>query len=164
MANFEKFENSGLIHKIAWSFHCTTGLDYDDLFSEASYLYCKALQEYDPARGSIVSYFSYYVHCRLINYLKQQQGFKCKKYNDDLSFIDDLEIENQPSKETTPFWESLNEDAQEITDIILSTPRAWIHLTHKEVEDRVIAILSRKGWSLEKITAGLENIHLSLSI
>lgn len=163
MRKFEEFKNSGLLHKIAWSFHCTTGVDYEDLFSEASYLYCKALQEYDPARGSITSYFSYYVHCRLINYLKQQESYKCKKHNEDFGFIDDLEIENQPTHETSLFWESLSKEAQQIADIIFDAPKPFINLSCEEAEERVVAVLSRKGWPKQKIEAGLHDLKLALS-
>jgi hypothetical protein len=157
-----EFENIGLITKIAWSFHCTTGVDFEDLFSEASYLYCKALKEYDPTRGSITSYYSYYIHHRLINYLKQQENYKCKKHNEDFGFIDDLEVENHPVHETSPFWESLSKEAQQIADIILNAPKPFIDLSCKDAEERIMAVLSRKGWTKQKIKTGLHDLKLAL--
>ena len=162
MKNFDNFENVGLIRKIAWSFHQTTGVDFEDLFSEASYLYCKALKEYDPSRGSITSYYAYYIHHRLINYLKQQEGFKCKKYNDELGFIDDIEIEDHPTHEAVPFWESLSKEAQQIADIIFTAPKPFMELDREEAEERVTNILTRKGWSTQKIKTGLNDLKLAL--
>jgi RNA polymerase sigma factor (sigma-70 family) len=164
MRNFEEFKNSGLLHKIAWSFHCTTGVAYDDLFSEASYLYCKALKEYDPSRGSITNYYAYYIHHRLINYLKQQEAYKCKKHNEDFGFIDDIEVESQPTHEALPFWESLSKEAQQIADIIFNAPKPFMSLTPEEAEERVVTVLSRKGWPKQKIEAGLHNLKLALSL
>ena len=45
-----------LIRKIAWSFHKTTGLDWDELFQEATLSYLKALKTYDKKRGAITTY------------------------------------------------------------------------------------------------------------
>lgn len=41
-----------LIRRIAWSFYNTTGVTWEDLFSEASVAYCQAMQSYDPEKNA----------------------------------------------------------------------------------------------------------------
>ena len=41
-----------LIRKISWSFHYTTGVDYDELYAEASLAYCEAMNDWSPERGT----------------------------------------------------------------------------------------------------------------
>jgi len=93
-------KNINLLRKIAWSFHQSTGLDWDDLFQEAYIAYDKALRTYDPTRGKITTHVWYCVHSHLKNYLKEE-----KQYKEPL-----CDIENAINETITPhpYWERVN--------------------------------------------------------
>ena len=77
-------QDIGLIQKIAWSFHKTTGLPVDDLIGEASLAYVLNLPNYDPERGKISTYMYPRIRCHLIDYCKDQIQHKHDPLLDDL--------------------------------------------------------------------------------
>ena len=155
-----EFENVNLIRKIVWSFHKSTGLEWDDLFQEACLAYLTALKTYDEDRGKITTHLWWCITNHLTTYLTQQEEMKCKKYNDEFGFLED-EPKPQHAQIASPFWESLSEEAQIIADIILQIPKTYVCLTTEEVEQRIIETLrhnKRWSWPMEKIEFGLRDL------
>jgi RNA polymerase sigma factor (sigma-70 family) len=65
------------ISAIAYSFHKSTGLDYDDLYQQAAIGYIKADKHYDNSfRASFITF----AHCCAVNsvidFLRQERKFK----------------------------------------------------------------------------------------
>ena len=142
-------ENINLIRKIAWSFHHSTGMDWDDLFQEASYYYVKALDSYDPSKGvKLSTYMWTAVSNYLKNYLETEQKHR-------LISIDDTDLRYHPAKDPIPFWESLTTEAQEIGEYVLRNSMEFVCLKPEDVDFIVYFIFMHKGWSPEKIEAGL---------
>ena len=161
-----EFENVNLVRKIAWSFHKSTGLEWNDLFQQACLAYLTALRTYDPNRGKITTHVWYCITNDLTNYIKQEEGFKCRKYNNELSFIEDLTPQPHKAQVASPFWESLSEEAQIIADIILRIPTTYVCLSTEEVEERIIETLKRKprNWPVEKIKLGLRDLKCACAV
>ena len=65
-----------LIRKIAWSFHKSTGLDWDDLFQEAALAYLEALQSYDKRKGKLSTHAWHCIVSRLKNYWKKEREWQ----------------------------------------------------------------------------------------
>lgn len=65
-----------LLRKIAWSFYATTGIDWQELFSEAALAYCKALKSYNPNRGRITTHLWNCVKSELINFIKEEKRYR----------------------------------------------------------------------------------------
>jgi hypothetical protein len=65
-----------LIRKIAWSFYNTTGIDWQELFSEASLAYCEALKNYDPKKGRISTYLWNCIKSHLLNFIKEERKYQ----------------------------------------------------------------------------------------
>lgn len=151
-------ENISLIRKIAWSFHHTTGLEWDDLFQEAALAYCEALKNYDPKRGiKITTYMWWCISSDLKNYLKKQE-----KQNGHICSIEDVDVDRPVN--TTPIFESLSKEATEIANMVLSSPKIFDNLP-PELAKRNIArvLINRKGWSWRRVWVGIRDLKLAFS-
>lgn len=148
-------ENINLIRKLAWSFHHSTRLDYDDLFQEAALAYCEALKTYNPKKGKITTYTYWYITSRLKNYIKEES-----KMNSCLDPIDDIEI-MQNTPET--FWSALSDEAKQIADTIIENANLFSTKKLKTVEKKVVSLMINKNWSLEKIHSGFNNLKSAIS-
>ena len=142
-------ENKNLLRKIALSFHLSTGLDFDDLYQEASLAYLTAMRTYDPDKGRITTYLWYCVHNRLNDYLRLQKECKASY------------LEEEPEEivyEHQPFWERISKDAQKIASLVLSFPNDYLNLSPENSVSKIRRILLRQGWKKERI----ENTFLEL--
>lgn len=62
-----------LIRKVAWTFTKKTGMDYDELFGEASLAYSEAIHTYDPTRGAkFITHAYTCMRNHLINFCKKE--------------------------------------------------------------------------------------------
>jgi DNA-directed RNA polymerase sigma subunit (sigma70/sigma32) len=148
-------KNINLVRKIAWSFHQTTNIDIDELIAEASLAYCEAFNSYQPQRGRLCTYIWICIN----NHLKNQIN-KYGKYHYPLLSTEDLIINK--TVESHFLWEYLSEDAQKLTNILLSKSDYFVKLNPPKAQKKLIQIMSRKGWSPCRIIAGIENIKNAL--
>jgi RNA polymerase sigma factor (sigma-70 family) len=143
-------ENELLIRKIAWSFSTSTGLEFDDLFQEASLAYLEALKTYDPDKGRITTHLWHCTHNRLKNYIKEQEKEKVLS-------IEDVEIGKTVNN--IPFWEELNREAQEIAEVVLDSPKDFLNVPADEAQIQLTKIMLQKGWNWIKICSGIKNLR-----
>jgi RNA polymerase sigma factor (sigma-70 family) len=146
-----------LIRKIAWSFHTTTGLDLDDLIQEASLAYLDGLKRYDPDKGIISTYIWTHIRNQLTTYVKREMA-----YNHPLCDITELKINSLPKSENALFWENLTNEAREIADIVLQSPKPYVK-SRVVANERIKHILQSRGWDMKKIKVGLSNLKLAYS-
>ncbi len=147
-------ENINLLRKIAWSFHKSTGLNWDDLFSEACWLYCKALNSYNPSKGKLSTYVWWLVSSELKDYVKR---YRLEK--ELCCFFEDSKKDYPVSY--SYFFESLSNEAQTIAKLILTTPNKFVVLSSDKIEERIEHIMRRRGWSEKKIQSGLNDLKLA---
>jgi RNA polymerase sigma factor (sigma-70 family) len=151
----KQMENIGLIRKIAWSFHSTTGLEFDDLVSQAIVYYYEGLEKYDPSRGKITTYMWYWLDGCMKNYIARQAK---------INSVEVIDIESNPvdvSGEVSEFFDSLTPAAQYIADMVLTAPGLFIKLNKKAARQRVVELLTRQGWDAAEITLGLNDLKLA---
>lgn len=67
----EDYQN--ILRKLAWSFHYTTGLEWEELYGEACLAYVQAMRDYDTERAAVSTWLYCVVRNHLIRYAK-----KCK--------------------------------------------------------------------------------------
>ena len=101
-----------LIRKIAWSFHKSTGLDWDDLFQEAAIAYLEAMKTYNKRKGKITTHVWCCITSRLKNYLKKE-----REYSHPLCDIEDAYDKQQLMNF---LWEKIPADLYEQINIILN--------------------------------------------
>lgn len=163
----------GLIKKIAWTYHASTGLDFDDLFSAASLAYVRGMQTYDEEKGaSLNTWLWRTMENQLRNELKS-----ARKHRSVSSTIADiaeetsvgwplgslelknlLELEHDSDTmdpETLYSFQErlgqLSEKAKELCAMIFENPGDYLGETKKESKHTLKIVLREKGWSHSQI-------------
>jgi hypothetical protein len=152
-----KISNVNLIRKIAWSFHKTTGIEWEELFSEALFKYVLLLKEYDLEEDSSKGKISTYIWTSISNGLKSYIEQKGKIYQP-LEHIDNIDELDWNNYNSSPFWEGLTEEAQGVARLVIKYSEHFVCLTPEQVEQRIYYILIRMGWKKEKILSGINNL------
>ena len=147
-------ENVNLIKKIASSFSVTSGLDFDDLFQEASLAYLEAMRTYDSNKGKITTHLWHCIENRLICYLREQEKEK-------VISLDDIEI-NYPEN-STPYFENLTMEAIGIAEVILKSPKEFVCLTQEDAVKKAKRLMWREGWDMNKIRIGINDLKIAFS-
>ena len=149
-------ENINLIHKIAWSFHKSTGMDVDDLIQEASLIYLEAIKTYDPSKGKLSTYI-WKVTKNHLQYFVTYQN----KWNDKTISIEEVDIDKPVSRYS--LFDSLTREAKDIVDVVLSAPAEFDSLIPAKARKRVINKLRGKHWNMVKIAQGMEELKAVLN-
>lgn len=147
-------ENSLLLRKIAMSFSQTTGLEFDDLFQEASLAYLEALRTHDPSRGKITTHLWHCVHNRLKNYLRDYKKYATVSIND---------VQVNEVVHEIPLFENLSETAFEVAKVVLTAPEEFVCLTQEEAKKKLKHALLGEGWSMKKILTGMKELSVIYS-
>ena len=153
--NRKTIDHLNLLRKIVWSFHQSTGLDWDDLFQEAYLAYTYAMTTYDPSKGAISTFLWTHISNQLRTYYRKE------KYIADP--LVDIKALYAHSVIQDPFFESLTADARIIADMVLRTRTRFIKLSPKKAKERVITIMQSNGWKYERIKPALDNLKLACS-
>jgi DNA-directed RNA polymerase specialized sigma subunit len=149
-------EHINLLRKIAWSFHKSTGLEWDELFQESYLAYRYALEHYDPNKGVPISSF---IWTHISNQLRTY-------YQNEKKVISPLVgIEKLYNKEYNPtnFLESLSEDTKKVAELILIAPKKYVQEKPKDARKKVKKIMLNRGWSQERISYSLNELKVACS-
>ena len=150
-------ENINLIRKIAWSFHRTTGHDWDDLFQEAALAYLEALHRYDPTKGNNLSTFMWsHISKSLTNYLRLYE-----KRTGHIYSIEEHPID--PIGTYTPLFEKMTDEAEQIATIILNSPEQFDILPPRFSILFLMYKLRCLGWSWDEIWKGIRDLKSAFS-
>ena len=149
-------ENINLIRKIAWSFHNSTGEEWDDLFQEAALAYLEALKTYNPKKGKITTYMWWCITSHLKNYLKLKE-----KQTGHLQPEENLP-DTKPAVPTN--LENLTEDAQQIADMIVQNFVKYSTINPQQAGKEIAKQMFReKQWSWSKVRSGIQDLRLAFS-
>lgn len=146
-------DNINLIRKIAWSFHDTTGIEWDDLFQEAAIAYLEGLKTYDTKQGAISTYMWKVIVSRLINFIKREETFKKGRIP--------LDALTPISCQDSDFLFSLTKDAEEIADIVLTTAKRFGELPYNGVKERIYHLMRAREWSIPRITQAIDDLEFA---
>lgn len=148
-------ENINLIRKIAWSFHTTTGLEWDDLFQEAALAYLQALKSYDPDKGKITTYMWWCMSSHLKNYLKQHE-----KYHGVVCPMNGFDL---PVSVEDPF-EMISEEAQMVVRKIINQFDKYSMLTPKQAKQEVAReMIEEEEWTWKKLWVNIHDLKEAFS-
>ena len=149
--------NIDLIRRIAWSFHNSTGEEWDDLFQEAALAYCEALKTYNPEKGKITTYMWWCISSHLKNYLKLE-----KKQTEHT--CSEEEIVEHPSASFQGGFEKLSKDAQQVAAMVLSNPSKFLADTPQCARVKITkAVFKENHWSWNKIRTAMQDLRLAYS-
>lgn len=145
-------ENMKLVHKIAWSFHRTTGLPVEDLISEASLAYVEGVSKFDPEKATITTYMYPRIRCHLIDYCKSQGLQRHEPLPDDLNTgmpCPDTSTASQENR--TAFKQAIQGSSEEVKYLawmIFKSPEEFVgHASRGKVKDK----LRENGWTWSMI-------------
>ena len=149
-------QNINLIRKIAWSFHKTTGEDWEELFQEASLAYLKAIRSYDPKRGKISTYIWWCVVSHLKTYLRKEHTL-----TDHVCSIEDNPADL--SVFNSQLFEALTEDSQQIAKTVLKCPKKFVACPRPAAYKRLQRVMLNKGWKAERVQQGIKDLEVVFS-
>jgi len=169
-----KIEHINLICKLVWSYNRLTGIDYDELFSEACLGYAEALVLYNPESNTKFSTFCWSViRNKLRIYIRKQKKTQQQIPFSDLSedTIFALFTKNQAFVESEEepasfddFLKTLNNDARFIAELVVEKHNTFpqdkpaYHL-RQYVRDA----LRNEGWSWPRIWKGIKSLKMALN-
>ncbi len=154
----DNLKNINLVRKVAWSFHNTTGIDFEELFDVALMNYVEYVQKtYDENKGKF-SYWAYRnMEQTLINYCKgKQRQPKTQDINENDAVFEFHE----------KFEDLLNEmpsDCKLISRLILLCPEDLANYPPKIARGKVVKLLREEGWTWERIWGGMKEMKLYLA-
>lgn len=129
------------IRKLAWSFHYTTGLEFEELVGEASLAYAEALQDFDPDKEvKVLTYCYGRMKNHLISYCRGQKYRKyITDYEEEHSGIYEHSMENSMLDKFTgkarEVVEWIIEEALSPAQILTRTKG---DIQHKELNESII--------------------------
>lgn len=144
-----------LMRRIAWSYHKTTGYNFDELYSEATLAYCEALQKFDPAKGVKPTTF---VFTCIQNHLRE---FLTREKKHMVLTPLDVRLHDKTYEERN-FLDSLSPEAYEVAKIILSSPKKYIGISFSDAVKRIQKITVRNGKSAQ-VEIGIRDLQLAFS-
>lgn len=156
-----KIKNVNLIRKIAWSFHKTTGIEWEELFAEALLQYVELLKnnnlEENTDKGKISTFIWTSICNRLKNYIKRYG-----RVNQPLKYSENMD--ENCYEPVTPFWEHLTPGANLVANFVLKNPERFICLSPEKAKQQIQNELTGMGWSREKIDAGILDLSEACSV
>ncbi len=151
-----------IVRKAVWSYTRSTGLDFDELYSEAYLAYLEAAPSYDPAMGKKSTFIWNVVRNHINNLLKAKKEVPVDEeaINMLIRERDELNPEQVVLAEESwrELFESLSPDAKMIF-FLLNSSEIYVN-TDKPREARGIIAreLKARGWPEKKIWATFREI------
>lgn len=154
-----------LIRKITWSFHYTTGIEWDELFSEASLAYCQAINSYKGNKGSKESTWVYTcVKNQLQNFCKYELRNKgihefVKEWAGEVEHTPDYEFYSRDK------FKDVSEDVRSIIFMLILSPQKYIKNGEppRSVFGRIRKDLrSVMGWAHPRIDRGMKSFRVEV--
>ncbi len=149
-------EHLNLIRSLVWKLHKASGIDWDELFAEASLAYFVKLERYDgkKAIGKKSTWLFTCIRNRLLNFIQKEN---------DNSF---LQLEGLESEfliiEQIPFFElfdALSEDSKIIVNMILKEPHIYLSLPSKMARGLVVRnLIEEMGWIVDRSWKGVRRL------
>ena len=151
-----------LVRHIAWSFHRTTGIDWEELFGEASLAYCEALQSYHSEKSRESTWIFHCVRNRLITFCKEEAKNEC------LPGVRNWNGTTIPTPDYEFFEDrfdglNLSEDVKWIIRMVLRNPQRYAINSRKAMGIIGRDLRNRKGWTYHRIWNGMKNLRVELN-
>src|SRR5690606_19382427 len=120
-----------IVRKVVWSYARSTGLDFDELCSEAYLAYLEAIPSYDPARGKKSTFIWNVVRNHINNLLKMKKEVPVDKEAIDILMKERNELDPEQIVLAKESWkelfESLSPDAKMICLLVLNDGEVYLN-------------------------------------
>jgi len=171
MVSLENYNN--MMYSLALSFHRTTGIDLDELVSEALLAFVESSKTYDENKAAFSTHLWRNIKNRLVNLSN-----KAKKMKKEVPFIEDDEdddsmiavryglVENFTPEDYLIFKELIEElspEAREICKAVLDDPAQFNISKPKQSKSLLTEKLLAMGWKKWRVDAAYQEIRMKLS-
>jgi len=144
-----------LLRHLAWSFHRTTGIEYDELFSQATLTYCELIsgnlcgaEEHDPT----ISKHTTYVYHIIRNHLIWWCDYQFRRMPVDVD-IDYLPVTTVPVYE---YFSNMDPDVKKAFEILVSMFENEDFTNGRAAKSRLTYELRQRGWAWGRIEKTLK--------
>lgn len=157
-------ENINLMRKLAWSFHYSTGLNFEDLLSEAYCAYYMAKKEYTPRKGKFSTWIWECIENHLINYCKQERFSPMYNFIN-LEDANNMLIapESRTKDDFLEFLMSLPKDCQHVAHIATSKKFMENQMGNKQARGIIYKTLREEGWRWRRIWTAFNALKFAVN-
>jgi hypothetical protein len=161
---FIKKDHLKVVAKIAWSFNKTTGIEFEELYSEGCLALCETLFPDQPDEGyafhprkgyKLTTHIAKHVYNRLNNFVNRNGYIKEKlqaipaeetgwEYGEDDPIIDFNE-------DLSKVISTANKDVQQVINLVLQKPEIYGRQKPKFARGQIRNDLRELGWTWERI-------------
>lgn len=146
-----------LIRKAAWSFHATTGLEFNELLGEATIAYYEAKATHNPKKSKLTTWAYRHIQNHLKNFSKRQ-----------IMYVQDAYIpERSVHQPPTPFFEIaelFSDSGLAIVNRVLDNPHNYLSMSAKSARGTIVKELRQEGWSWSQIWNAMGDVKNVLSL
>ena len=150
MIKYEDYQK--LIQNLANRFHLTTGIEKDELISEANLEFILCQQTYDPTKAKFSTYLTIKIRGRFLNMARLQKA---------KPIMTETEIPTNATAEELLFFKDilseLSEDGKMVCKVIFETPKDLLDMVINLNQPRGInkhqiqKHLRKEGWAFTRI-------------
>ena len=157
-----------IVRKVVWSYARSTGMDFDELCSEAYLAYLEAAPSYDPARGKKSTFIWNVVRNHINSLLKTKKEIPVDKEAMETLLEGREELDPEQIIITQEAWKELFESLApeaKIIFLLINNGQTYIN-TDKPREARGIIAreLKARGWGESKIWATFRELKQTLKM
>jgi len=156
-ATYKQYEK--MLWRIAWSYHRTTGLDAEDLRSEANVAFLHACKTYDESKAQLSTWVWTCVTQHLNAYIKSTGGVFCSLDDN----IPDPRNLMEEREDFSAIVSSMSEGAQQVVQIVLDAPGEFFELSSRFARGILFRKLRKMGWSWASIWDVFREIKRTLN-
>lgn len=143
--NYEAIEDMKIARKIAWTFNATTGIDFEELYSEAIVTYYESRTSFNAEKGmKFTSWAWLRMRNALIDYCANIQGKK-------MSSLDDIKVEpiSYPTNgiEYLDSLNTLSTPARTVIEKIFNAPQIYLAQAPKLTRGIISKELLESGYT-----------------
>ena len=152
--------NIRIPQKIAWSFHRTTGIEWEELYSEAVIAYLEAISIFDPAKGKLTTLTYEQIRNRLCTFCRKQNALESRLAKGEP--IPQTHSQDHASVfRTAVFHEMMDgsDSTKKIFELIMKNPHKYMKWGGRgEIKKQ----LRKLGWTWREIWAGISEMKEAL--
>lgn len=148
-----------MLYKLAWSYHNTTGLDIEDLKSEANIAFITACNTHNPEKAKLSTWIWKNVQYHLNAYIKKYIVEFEPLYDE----IPDTDNRIEARENFNACIENMSQEAQQIVRIVLDSPGEFFELSSRYARGILFRKLREMGWSWSSIWDSFREIKTSLN-
>jgi RNA polymerase sigma factor (sigma-70 family) len=152
-----------MLHKLAWSFHNTTGVDVDELFSEANIAFLKAYRTWKPEKGKLGLRVWVMTQNHLRSYLKKHGTKPLPVYEFVEEEMEDPQNEMESREGFSDILSRLSSEAQDLVQVILSSPEEFMRESARATRGSLTRFLRTEGWPVERIARCFREVKAVLN-